>query len=96
MVILGKGMSQRDGVPGEPDRGRRHFLGRAAITLAAARFGRLRAGGASASLAGALAEGTSEANAAEARQLAALGRPTGWLNSPPLSAPNLLGKVVLV
>jgi thiol-disulfide isomerase/thioredoxin len=99
MVILGKGTSERDDVPGEPDRGRRHFLGRAAMTLAAARFGllgRLRAGGALASLAGALGEGTSEANAAESRQLAALGRATGWLNSPPLSAPNLLGKVVLV
>ena len=99
MAILGKEMSQRDDVPGEPDRGRRYFLGRAAITLAAARFGllgRLRARGALASLAGASAEGISEANAAESRQLAALGRATGWLNSPPLAAPNLLGKVVLV
>jgi Thioredoxin like C-terminal domain/AhpC/TSA family len=85
---------------GELDHGRRHFLGRAAMMLAFARFGmlgRLRAGGASASLAGALAEaGTSEANEAEPRQLAALGRTTGWLNSPPLSATSLLGKVVLV
>ena len=100
MAILGKGTSDRDDVPGEPDRGRRHFLGRAAMTLAAARFGmlgRLRGGGTSASLAGALAEaGTAEANEAESRQLAALRRATGWLNSPPLSATSLVGKVVLV
>ena len=62
----------------ELDHGRRHFLGKAAMTLAAARFGVLRAEGASAS------------------QLAALGRATEWLNSPPLSATTLLGKVVLV
>jgi thiol-disulfide isomerase/thioredoxin len=70
------------------------------MTLAAVRFGmlgRLRAGGASASLAGALAEaGTPEANERESLQLAALRRATEWLNSPPLSATNLLGKVVLV
>jgi thiol-disulfide isomerase/thioredoxin len=71
-------------VPGEVDHGRRHFLGRAAMTLAAARFGvlgRLRAEGASAS---------------EPRELAALGRATEWLNSPPLSPATLLGKVVVV
>ena len=68
-------------MPGELDHGRRRFLGNAAMTLAAARFGML---------------GTSEANEAEARELAALGRATGWLNSPPLSATSLLGKVVLV
>jgi thiol-disulfide isomerase/thioredoxin len=70
------------------------------MTLAAARFGmlgRLRAEGASASLAEALAEaGTPEANERESRQLAALSRATGWLNSPPLSEMTLLGKVVLV
>ena len=33
---------------------------------------------------------------AEPRQLAALGRATEWLNSPPLSATTLRGKVVLV
>jgi thiol-disulfide isomerase/thioredoxin len=80
--------------------GRRRFLGSAAMTLAAARFGvlgRLRAGGASASLAGALAEaGTSEANEREPRHIAAFRRATEWLNSPPLSATTLLGKVVLV
>ena len=60
------------------DLNRRRFLGRAAMTMAAARFGLLRAEGASAS------------------QLAALGRATGWLNSPSLSATTLLEKVVLV
>ena len=51
------------------------------MTLAAARFGLL---------------GTAEANQGESRQLAALRRATGWLNSPPLSATSLVGKVVLV
>ena len=51
------------------------------MTLAAARFGIL---------------GTAEANEGESRQLAALRRATGWLNSPPLSATSLVGKVVLV
>jgi thiol-disulfide isomerase/thioredoxin len=57
------------------------LIGRAAMTLAAARFGML---------------GTPEANEREPRQLAALGRATVWLNSPHLSATSLLGKVVLV
>ena len=61
--------------------GRRHFLGKAATTLAAAQFGIM---------------GTAKANEGESRQLAALGRATGWLNSPPLSAAGLSGKVVLV
>lgn len=61
--------------------GRRHFLGKAATTLAAAQFGFM---------------GTAKANERESRQLAALGRATGWLNSPPLSAAGLRGKVVLV
>ncbi len=68
-------------MPEELDHGRRRFLRSAAMTLAAVRFGAL---------------GTSEANEAESRQLAALGRATAWLNSPPLSATSLLGKVVLV
>ena len=62
-------------------RNRRDFLGTAAMTFAAGRLGIL---------------GTSEANAAESRQLAALRRATGWLNSPPLSPTSLTGKVVLV
>ena len=66
---------------GNSDLGRRRFLGTTAMTLAAARFGILE---------------TTEANEVEPRQLAALGRATAWLDSPPLSATNLLGKVVLV
>jgi thiol-disulfide isomerase/thioredoxin len=97
---LSANVSERDDMPTELDHGRRHFLGRAAMTLAAARFGmldRLRAEGASASLAEALAEaGTPEANERESRQLAALSQATGWLNSAPLSETSLLGKVVLV
>ena len=55
--------------------------------LAATRFG----------LAGALPEaGASEANEGEPRHIAAFRRATEWLNSPPLSATTLLGKVVLV
>ena len=51
------------------------------MTLAAARFGLV---------------GTSDANEREPRQIAALAHATEWLNSPPLSATTLLGKVVLV
>ena len=61
--------------------GRRTFLGSAAMTLAAGRFGMF---------------GAAEAQAAEPRQLAALRRATGWLNSPPLLPASLSGKVVLV
>ena len=70
------------------DRNRRRFLG-VAMTMAATHFGipgRLRAGGAQAT----------KASQGESRQLAALGRATEWLNSPPQSAMTLLGKVVLV
>ena len=66
---------------GERDHGRRRFLGRAAMTFAAARFGLV---------------GTSEASEREPRQFAAFSRATEWLNSPPLSAAALAGKVVLV
>ena len=68
-------------MPEEPKHGRRHFLGRAAVTLAAARFGVLD---------------TAIASGGEPRALANLGGATGWINSPPLSATQLLGKVVLV
>ena len=51
------------------------------MTLAAARFGLVS---------------TSNANERQPRQIAALARATEWLNSPPLSATTLLGKVVLV
>jgi hypothetical protein len=80
MAILGNRMSERDDVPGEPAHGRRHFLGTAAMTLAAARFGLV----------------TAEANQREPRQIAALRRAKEWLNSPQQSATTLLGKVVLV
>ena len=68
-------------MPEEREHGRRDFLGRAAMTLAAARLGMF---------------GSAEANEREPRQLAALGRATAWLNSPPRSATSLLGKIVLV
>ena len=58
---------------------------------------RLRAEGASTSLAEASAEaGTVEANQREPRELAALGRAAEWLNSPRLTPSSLAGKVVLV
>ena len=60
---------------------RRRFLGRAVLTVAAAQSGIL---------------GTAKASEGEPRQLAALGRATAWLNSPPLSPMSLLGKVVFV
>jgi hypothetical protein len=63
------------------DRDRRRFLYGAAMTMAAARFG---------------AFGTAEANSGEPRELAAIGRATEWLNSPPLTPARLLGKVVVV
>ena len=82
------------------DRNRRRFLRGAAMTLAAAEFGilnRLRAEGASASLAEALAEaGSAKAREAQSRQIVALGRTREWLNSPPVSSAALRGKVVLV
>src|ERR687897_980128 len=65
----------------ELDHGRRQFLGTAAMTLAAARLGLVDA---------------SEAQEREPGQIAALRRATEWLNSPPLSAATLVGKVVLV
>src|SRR5919106_284502 len=65
----------------ELDHGRRHFLGKAAIAIAAARLGLVDAWG---------------AQEREPRQIAALRRATEWLNSPPLSAATLDGKVVLV
>ena len=67
-------------MPPTHDRGRRAFLGTAAMTLAAAELGGLglavKAGG--------------------SRQLTAVGDATTWLNSPPLSTASLLGKPVLV
>ena len=63
------------------DRGRRRLLKAAAMTMAGARLGAIDIAAASAS---------------ESRELAAIGRATQWLNSPPLSAASLDGKVVLV
>ena len=74
-------MTGRDAMPREPDLGRRRFPGRVAMTLAAMRFGLL---------------GTAAANEREPRHLAAFRNATAWLNSPPLSATTLAGKVVLV
>ncbi len=67
-------------MPATPGRGRRAFLGTAAMTLAAAGVGRLGLP----MLAGA------------SRQLTALGDAATWINSPPLSTASLLGKPVLV
>jgi hypothetical protein len=58
---------------------RRQFLGTAAMSLTAGRF----------------VTRTEAAEEGEPRQLAALGRATRWLNSPPPST-DLIGKVVLV
>jgi len=60
---------------------RRLFLGNAALTIAAAHLGPLFA---------------EEAADRPPRELTAIGRATQWLNSPPLTAESLLGKVVLV
>ena len=70
-----------DEMAAEIDRERRRFLGRAAMTMAAAQLGMLdRAQGAD----------------REPRELAAIGRAPEWINSPRLTAASLLGKVVLV
>jgi thiol-disulfide isomerase/thioredoxin len=60
---------------------RRRFLGRAAMTMAAARLGLLD---------------TAEGQDRPTRELTAIGRATEWLNTPRLTAASLLGKVVLV
>jgi hypothetical protein len=63
------------------DRDRRRLVGAAALTLAAAPLGLLEA---------------SQARDGDSRELAAIGRATDWINSPPLTAANLQNKVVLV
>ena len=70
------------------DKDRRHFLGRAALTIAASRLGVL--GPALQQLA--CAAGSEPAGG----ELASLGGATAWLNSPPLNAEGLRGRVVLV
>jgi thiol-disulfide isomerase/thioredoxin len=67
-------------VSADIDWSRRHFLGTAALSMAAAEFG----------------VWASAADAREARELAAIGRAQQWLNSARLTAPSLAGKVVLV
>ena len=61
--------------------GRRQFLGRAAMTVAAARLG--------------LAV-SADAKEREPRELAAIARASEWLNTPRLGLADLLGKVVVV
>src|SRR5919109_1781642 len=71
---------------------RRRFLSAAALTMAGARLG----------FAGSVNAPWSPMNPAEIVHLAtrdelhSLGRATGWLNSPPLTADGLRGKVVLI
>ena len=61
--------------------GRRQFLGRAAMTVAAARLG---------------LPGAADAKDREPRELAALARASEWFNAPRPTAAGLLGKVVVV
>src|SRR5215510_10907044 len=63
------------------DLNRRRFVGRTAMTLAAMHLGM---------------RGTPEATARAPRELTAIGNATEWINSPPLTASGLAGKVVLV
>jgi len=53
-------------------------------------------GGAAMTIAALAEAGRATARDGESRQLAALGRATGWLNSPPRSAASLSGQVVVV
>jgi thiol-disulfide isomerase/thioredoxin len=78
---------------GSIDRNRRRFLGRAAMTMAAARLGMF---GPLTPLRGFGETGAADANAGEPRELAAIGRATEWLNTARPTAASLLGKVVLV
>ena len=61
--------------------GRRRFLGKVAMTIAAGHLGLIAA---------------TEANDREPLELGALGRAAEWLNSPRLTASGMAGKVVLV
>jgi thiol-disulfide isomerase/thioredoxin len=63
------------------DLDRRRFLGNAALTMAAAHLGMWS---------------PARAQSRESREWMAIGRATDWLNSPPLTASQLAGKVVLV
>ena len=66
---------------GEIDFDRRRFLGTAALTFAAAPIG--------------MAAGT-ESRSGKAGELGSLSNASAWLNSPPLTASELRGKVVLI
>src|SRR5688572_10311192 len=59
----------------------RHFLGRISMPIGAIKLG---------------LHGAADAADRLPRELAAIDRATQWINSPPLKAPDLLGKVVLV
>jgi thiol-disulfide isomerase/thioredoxin len=78
------------------DRDRRRFVWRTAMAIGAAHVGRLRAEGATASLAKALAEAGAAESEGASRELTAIGRASEWLNSPRLTPEALAGKVVLV
>jgi thiol-disulfide isomerase/thioredoxin len=60
---------------------RRRFLGSAALTIAAAQFGMI---------------GSADAKSSKTVELSSLGSATAWLNSQPLTADGLRGKVLLV
>lgn len=65
---------------------RRHFLGSAAVSLAAARFGSL----------GPVLQQAACAATSDAGELSSLRHATGWINSPPLTPSELQGRVVLI
>ena len=72
---------KRSEVAGGIGSDRRHFLGTAAMTIAATHFGVFN---------------TVNANGGGPRELAAIGDAAEWLNSPRLTPSSLAGKVVLV
>jgi len=63
------------------ENGRRTFLGTAAAAIVAARMSLME---------------TANASIGQGKMMPSLGGATGWLNSPPLTAASLRGKVVLV
>src|ERR1700737_575514 len=65
---------------------RRRFLSSAAMTIAAARLGMI----------GSADARSREINPAIEGELPSLGGATEWLNSPPLTAAGLRGKIVLI
>jgi thiol-disulfide isomerase/thioredoxin len=69
------------------DYNRRHFLGTAAMTIAAAQLGVLSC---------AKAQSAQTARLPFEADLPSLSGATAWLNSPPLTAPHLRGSVVLI